>query len=62
MLRRLARWRTRFPILVISGPATEEEVRGCIGPYLDVSYLSKPFEVHDIVAELSRHIGTGKDY
>jgi CheY-like chemotaxis protein len=59
MLRRLARWRARVPILVISGLATEEEVRNCAGSDLEVSFLSKPFDIPDVIAELSRHLGPG---
>ena len=59
MLRLLARWRVRFPILVISGSASEEDVQSCAGPDLKVSFLAKPFDNRDFIRELYRYLGTG---
>jgi len=60
MLRLLARWRVRFPILVISGLATEEDVQSCAGPNLTVSFLPKPFSFDEFHGELSRYLGPGE--
>ena len=59
MLRLLARRRVRFPILVISGSATEEDVQSCAGTDLKVSFLPKPFDLREFWRELSHHLGAG---
>jgi CheY-like chemotaxis protein len=59
MLRLLARRRVGFPILVISGLATEEDVQSCAGPNLVVSFLPKPFSFDEFRGELSRYLGAG---
>ena len=43
-MRVLAERQARFPVIVISGWALEEEVRGCAGPNLNVTLLRKPFK------------------
>ena len=60
MLRLLARWKVRFPVLVISGGATEEDVRMCAGPELKLSFLAKPFTADQIAKELCRHLEGGE--
>ncbi len=45
MLPLLARKKVRFPIFVVSGTATEKDVRECAGSELNVSFMSKPFDV-----------------
>jgi CheY-like chemotaxis protein len=43
MLPLLADRKAEFPILVVSGSATEKDVRECAGPQLNVTFLRKPF-------------------
>jgi len=62
LLRLLARWNVRFPVLVISGGAKEENVRKCAGQNLEVSFLEKPFSIRRFVGELSRHLGPGDEF
>lgn len=55
MLRLLARNKVKFPIFVVSGTATEEDVLECAGSGLNISFLSKPFDV-EIFAKLLKTV------
>jgi DNA-binding response OmpR family regulator len=57
MLQSLAAKNVKFPILVHSGLATEEEVRQCGGFDLNLSFLKKPYTAEQFYAELSKHLG-----
>jgi FixJ family two-component response regulator len=59
MLMDLAKQKAKFPILVISGVAKEEQVRRCAGETLNVSSLRKPWTGHQLYGELSQHLGQG---
>jgi DNA-binding response OmpR family regulator len=61
MLQLLAAKKVKFPILVHSGVATEEEVRQCAGFDLTLSFLKKPYTAEQFYAELSRHLGHGNN-
>lgn len=54
IIRMLAEQRASFPILVISGGATEEQVRRSVSPYQKVSFLRKPWSQKQLYGELSK--------
>ncbi|MGC9944013.1 MAG: response regulator [Verrucomicrobiota bacterium] len=61
MLRLLADRKAKFPILVISGTASEEDVRQCAGSELNVSFMSKPFQPKALWTVLETALKTRRD-
>lgn len=57
MLPLLAEKKVEFPILVVSGNATEEGVSNCAGPNLNVTRLPKPFTVQQLRLIVSQLLG-----
>ena len=57
MLPLLAAKKVKYPILVHSGNATEDEVRLCTGPNLNVTFLGKPWEAQQFCEQLSVLLG-----
>lgn len=55
MLRLLARWRMKYPVLIVSGnlPGREAEAKACAGHELNVTFLPKPFSM-SLFSELVR--------
>lgn len=63
MLRILASRKVKYPIFVISGHAETIKSRGLLDDAvqgLNVTFLSKPFTIGQLNAELCKHFGPGK--
>ena len=58
MLPLLAEKNIKFPILVTSGSATEEQVRQVAGSKLKVAFLSKPYTQAEIFHWLAIFVGS----
>jgi CheY-like chemotaxis protein len=57
MLPLLAAKKVNFPILIVSGNATEEKIRQFAGSELNFSFLPKPFELAAFHREILTHLG-----
>jgi CheY-like chemotaxis protein len=59
MLPLLADKTAGYPILIVSGQATEEDVRELAGSDLNVSFLAKPFTSDEFQLQLRQLLGCG---